>query len=234
MCGRVRLSSDVSELKIRFSIPEDRPPPNFAPTWNGAPTDNLPVVRLDHDGRRSLVTTKPNKLCAQLHNRMPLVLDPPRYAKAPSRMKGHGARTAADDNLRPAEGEVIDARQRLDSLGAGGGQSQEIDGSKIRRADLRGPRVRDRQARTAPGNGERRQLRAVGELRCSFRRGRPLRSGHDRAKSGPSVRRQTYALACVFKTPPEARLSASAPRFLAFRQLGLPIGLICRIYRAQV
>jgi putative SOS response-associated peptidase YedK len=54
MCGRVRLSSDVSELKIRFSIPEDRPLPNFAPTWNGAPTDNLPVVRLDPDGRRSL------------------------------------------------------------------------------------------------------------------------------------------------------------------------------------
>jgi putative SOS response-associated peptidase YedK len=54
MCGRVRLSSDVSELKIRFSIPEDRPPPNFAPAWNGAPTDNMPVVRLDRDGRRSL------------------------------------------------------------------------------------------------------------------------------------------------------------------------------------
>jgi SOS response associated peptidase (SRAP) len=54
MCGRVRLSSDLSELKIRFSIPEDRPSPNFAPTWNGAPTDKLPVVRLDRDGRRSL------------------------------------------------------------------------------------------------------------------------------------------------------------------------------------
>ena len=54
MCGRVRLSSDVSELKIRFSIPPDRPLPNFAPTYNGAPTDNLPVVRLDTDGHRSL------------------------------------------------------------------------------------------------------------------------------------------------------------------------------------
>jgi hypothetical protein len=38
MCGRVRLSSDLSELKMRFSIPEDRPLPNFAPTWNGAPS----------------------------------------------------------------------------------------------------------------------------------------------------------------------------------------------------
>jgi len=44
------LSSGVSELKIKFSIPEGRPLPNFAPTWNGAPTDNLPVVWLDGDG----------------------------------------------------------------------------------------------------------------------------------------------------------------------------------------
>jgi putative SOS response-associated peptidase YedK len=54
MWGRVRLSTDVSELKITFPIPEGRPLPNFAPTWNGAPTDNLPVVRLDWDGRRTL------------------------------------------------------------------------------------------------------------------------------------------------------------------------------------
>jgi len=44
MCGRARLSSDVSEIKIRFSIPPGRPPPNFAPSWNVAPTDPLPVV----------------------------------------------------------------------------------------------------------------------------------------------------------------------------------------------
>jgi putative SOS response-associated peptidase YedK len=30
------------------------PVPNAAPTYNGAPTDTLPVVRLNHDGRRSL------------------------------------------------------------------------------------------------------------------------------------------------------------------------------------
>ena len=45
MCGRVRLSSDVSEIKLVFSIPPDRPPPNFPPSWNVAPTDSLPVVR---------------------------------------------------------------------------------------------------------------------------------------------------------------------------------------------
>lgn len=55
MCGRVRLSSDVSEIKIAFGIPSDRPMPNFAPTWNGAPTDQLPIVRFDpKTGERNL------------------------------------------------------------------------------------------------------------------------------------------------------------------------------------
>ena len=55
MCGRVRLSFDVSEIKLVFSIPPERPAPNFAPSWNVAPTDPLPVVRFDaRDGQRSL------------------------------------------------------------------------------------------------------------------------------------------------------------------------------------
>ena len=55
ICGRVRLSSDVSEIKLVFSIPPHRPTPNFAPTWNGAPTDLLPIVRFDaRVGARSL------------------------------------------------------------------------------------------------------------------------------------------------------------------------------------
>src|ERR1700757_385027 len=55
MCGRVRLSSDVSEIKLVFSIPPHRPTPNFPPTWNGAPTDQLAVVRYDAKaGERSL------------------------------------------------------------------------------------------------------------------------------------------------------------------------------------
>jgi putative SOS response-associated peptidase YedK len=45
MCGRARISSDVSEIRIVFSIPPERPTPNFAPSWNVAPTDPLPVVR---------------------------------------------------------------------------------------------------------------------------------------------------------------------------------------------
>ena len=56
MCGRVRLSSDVSEIKLVFSIQPHRPIPNIAPSWNVAPTDPLPVVRYDPKaGEHSLV-----------------------------------------------------------------------------------------------------------------------------------------------------------------------------------
>lgn len=55
MCGRVRLSSDISEIKLVFSIPPERPMPNIAPGWNVAPTDPLPVIRYDSKaGERSL------------------------------------------------------------------------------------------------------------------------------------------------------------------------------------
>jgi hypothetical protein len=55
MSGRVRLSSDVSETKLVYSIPPHRPTPNFPPSWNTAPTDLLPVVRYDwRAGERSL------------------------------------------------------------------------------------------------------------------------------------------------------------------------------------
>lgn len=47
MCGRARLSSDVSEIKLAFSIPPHRPTPNIPANWNAAPTEDLPVVRYD-------------------------------------------------------------------------------------------------------------------------------------------------------------------------------------------
>jgi putative SOS response-associated peptidase YedK len=87
MCGRARLSSDVSEIKVAFRIPPERPTPKFPPSWNVAPTDSLPVVRYDaKDAQRNLdmlrwglipiVTTVPNQLCAEIHNRMPVILKP--------------------------------------------------------------------------------------------------------------------------------------------------------------
>ena len=40
MCGRARLSSDVSEIKLVFSIPLERPTPNIPANWNAAPTED--------------------------------------------------------------------------------------------------------------------------------------------------------------------------------------------------
>jgi putative SOS response-associated peptidase YedK len=55
MCGRARLSSDVSEIKLVFSIPPERPTANIPANWNAAPTEDLPVVRYDAKaGQRSL------------------------------------------------------------------------------------------------------------------------------------------------------------------------------------
>jgi putative SOS response-associated peptidase YedK len=55
MCGRARLSSDVSEIKLVFGIPPERPTPNFPPSWNVAPTDQLPIVRFNPiDRQRSI------------------------------------------------------------------------------------------------------------------------------------------------------------------------------------
>jgi putative SOS response-associated peptidase YedK len=56
MCGRVKLSDDFSEIKIAFRIPPEYPTPNtYAPSWNVAPTDNLPIVRYNEKtGSRTL------------------------------------------------------------------------------------------------------------------------------------------------------------------------------------
>src|SRR5881392_2472115 len=55
MCGRAKLETDVSEIKIAFRIPPEYPRPNFPPSWNVAPTDNLPIIRYDAKaGHRTL------------------------------------------------------------------------------------------------------------------------------------------------------------------------------------
>jgi hypothetical protein len=33
MCGRAKLETDVSEIKIAFRIPPEYPTPNFPPSW---------------------------------------------------------------------------------------------------------------------------------------------------------------------------------------------------------
>src|SRR3954452_5822676 len=55
MCGRAKLEGDISQLKIAFRVPPDYPTPNFAPSWNVAPTDSLPIVRYDQRARPSTV-----------------------------------------------------------------------------------------------------------------------------------------------------------------------------------
>jgi putative SOS response-associated peptidase YedK len=47
MCCRARLSTDFSEIKLVFNLPPEQPVPNFAPTYNLAPTDPIPIVRYD-------------------------------------------------------------------------------------------------------------------------------------------------------------------------------------------
>src|SRR5580704_14145619 len=55
MCGRAKLETDVSEIKIAFRIPPEYPALNIAPSLNVAPTDSLPIVRYDASaGARAL------------------------------------------------------------------------------------------------------------------------------------------------------------------------------------
>ena len=55
MCGRAKLEGDVSEIKIAFRVLPEYPTPNFAPSWNVAPTDNRPIVRYNAKaGHRTL------------------------------------------------------------------------------------------------------------------------------------------------------------------------------------
>jgi putative SOS response-associated peptidase YedK len=52
MCGRVRLSSDYSEIKIRLKFAPDAPAPNFAPDWNKPPTEPMLVAIRSMEGKR--------------------------------------------------------------------------------------------------------------------------------------------------------------------------------------
>jgi putative SOS response-associated peptidase YedK len=47
MCGRVRLSSQFSQIRIRLKLDDIFAPPNFPPRWNLPPTENLLCVVRD-------------------------------------------------------------------------------------------------------------------------------------------------------------------------------------------
>ena len=47
MCGRVRLSSEFSQIKVRLRLDDVFAPPNFPPRWNLPPTENLLCVIRD-------------------------------------------------------------------------------------------------------------------------------------------------------------------------------------------
>jgi putative SOS response-associated peptidase YedK len=52
MCGRVRLSNDYSEIKIRLRFDANAPAPNLRASWNIPPTADMLVATYTADGRR--------------------------------------------------------------------------------------------------------------------------------------------------------------------------------------
>ena len=60
MCGRVRFSSEFSEIKIRLRIDFEAPVPNIPASWNVCPTDPMLVVPavVGEDGKRVCVQMK--------------------------------------------------------------------------------------------------------------------------------------------------------------------------------
>jgi putative SOS response-associated peptidase YedK len=56
MCGRVQYAFEFSEIKVAFKVPPEYPTPNtYKPSWNGAPTDQMPICRYNaKEGQRAL------------------------------------------------------------------------------------------------------------------------------------------------------------------------------------
>jgi hypothetical protein len=52
MCGRVRLASDYSEIKIRLKFAPNSVAPNFEPDWNKPPTAPMLVAIRSVNGER--------------------------------------------------------------------------------------------------------------------------------------------------------------------------------------
>jgi putative SOS response-associated peptidase YedK len=52
MCGRVRLATDFSDIRIRLKFDPAFPPPNIPASWNVCPTDPMLVAIRSEDGKR--------------------------------------------------------------------------------------------------------------------------------------------------------------------------------------
>jgi putative SOS response-associated peptidase YedK len=52
MCGRVRLITDFSEIRIRLKFDLESPAPNYAPDWNIPPTGKVLLAVRSIDGKR--------------------------------------------------------------------------------------------------------------------------------------------------------------------------------------
>jgi putative SOS response-associated peptidase YedK len=55
MCGRYVITSPLEAIQDLFRVSER---PNLKPRYNAAPTQTLPIVRLDEEGARHLVTAR--------------------------------------------------------------------------------------------------------------------------------------------------------------------------------
>src|SRR5437870_3758972 len=51
MCGRVRLGTDFSQIRIKLKFDATAPMPNIAASWNVCPTDPM-LVAIREDGKR--------------------------------------------------------------------------------------------------------------------------------------------------------------------------------------
>ncbi|MDQ1525655.1 MAG: hypothetical protein QOG18_268 [Microbacteriaceae bacterium] len=57
MCGRFAMDKETDDLIVEFMAVTGQDAEDWTPSWNVAPTDQVPVVR-EHDGRRELITVR--------------------------------------------------------------------------------------------------------------------------------------------------------------------------------
>jgi hypothetical protein len=95
MCGRVVQKTPLSEIRALFETVN--PIPNTTPTYNGVPTDTLPVVRLNRDGRRTCiyVLVLVTFWVASLSDCLAQALTEQDFRSAPRRLAPPGATPAA-------------------------------------------------------------------------------------------------------------------------------------------